>query len=67
LRDILAFAQGEGYGVKGLVRSPVQGPKGNVEFLAWLGTGIPPADEEQLSAWIDAVAPLEETGQENSQ
>lgn len=64
LDDILAFAQHGGYGVKGVARSPIQGPKGNIEFLAWLGVGIPPASDEQVSAWIDAVAPLEETGQE---
>ena len=36
LLDVLAFAQNEGFGVKGLIRSPILGPKGNVEFLAWL-------------------------------
>ena len=67
LLDVLAFAQNEGFGLKGLIRSPVLGPKGNVEFLAWLGYGIPPVDEEQVSAWIDAVAPLEDTSQVDSQ
>ncbi|MDI6768475.1 MAG: TlyA family RNA methyltransferase [Anaerolineales bacterium] len=37
LTDVLAFAQREGFGVRGLMRSPLLGPKGNVEFLAWLG------------------------------
>ena len=64
LLDILSYAQGEGFGVKSLLRSPVLGPKGNVEFLAWLGIGIPPTDEEQVSAWIDAVAPLGNASQE---
>ncbi len=36
LEEVLGFAQGEGFGVRGLLRSPVLGPKGNVEFLAWL-------------------------------
>jgi 23S rRNA (cytidine1920-2'-O)/16S rRNA (cytidine1409-2'-O)-methyltransferase len=36
LRDVLAFAQGQGFAVRGLMRSPLLGPKGNVEFLAWL-------------------------------
>ncbi|MFH2040338.1 MAG: TlyA family RNA methyltransferase [Chloroflexota bacterium] len=36
LMDILLFAQTQGFGVKGLIRSPLVGPKGNVEFLAWL-------------------------------
>jgi 23S rRNA (cytidine1920-2'-O)/16S rRNA (cytidine1409-2'-O)-methyltransferase len=40
LVDILTFARGQGFWVRGLLRSPVLGPKGNVEFLAWLGAGI---------------------------
>ncbi|MCF6278191.1 MAG: hypothetical protein L3J16_05505, partial [Anaerolineales bacterium] len=55
--EILGFAQERGFGVRGLTRSPVLGPKGNVEFLVWLGTGIPPADREQIEAMIDAAAP----------
>ncbi len=37
LLDILRFAQDENFTVCGLIRSPLIGPKGNVEFLAWLG------------------------------
>ena len=36
LTELLDFALHEGYVVRGLVRSPIMGPKGNVEFLAWL-------------------------------
>jgi 23S rRNA (cytidine1920-2'-O)/16S rRNA (cytidine1409-2'-O)-methyltransferase len=39
LIDMLGFAQALGFGVYGLLRSPVLGPKGNVEFLVWLGMG----------------------------
>ena len=39
LTDVLTFAQSEGFGVRRLIRSPLLGPKGNVEFLAWLGVG----------------------------
>jgi len=56
--EILGFAQEKGYGVRGLHRSPVLGPKGNVEFLVWLGLGIPSADGEQLEAMCDAAIPL---------
>jgi 23S rRNA (cytidine1920-2'-O)/16S rRNA (cytidine1409-2'-O)-methyltransferase len=35
LVEVLSFAQNQGYGIQGLVRSPLLGPKGNVEFLAW--------------------------------
>jgi len=37
LQDVLGVAQAEGFGVLGLVRSPLLGPKGNTEFLAWMG------------------------------
>jgi 23S rRNA (cytidine1920-2'-O)/16S rRNA (cytidine1409-2'-O)-methyltransferase len=37
LTEVLTFAQSQGFAVRGLARSPVIGPKGNVEFLAWLG------------------------------
>jgi 23S rRNA (cytidine1920-2'-O)/16S rRNA (cytidine1409-2'-O)-methyltransferase len=36
LMDILTFAQDHGFSVRGLMRSPLLGPKGNVEFFAWL-------------------------------
>jgi len=39
LMDVLTFAQAHGFVVLGLMRSPLLGPKGNVEFLAWLGSG----------------------------
>jgi len=37
LLDVLTFAQSEGFDVRGLIRSPLLGPKGNAEFLARLG------------------------------
>ena len=36
LLDVLTFAQHEGFGVRGLIKSPLLGPKGNAEFLAWM-------------------------------
>jgi 23S rRNA (cytidine1920-2'-O)/16S rRNA (cytidine1409-2'-O)-methyltransferase len=53
LSEVLNFAQLNGYGVRGLVRSPVRGPKGNVEFLAWLVAGAMPASTEMLTGWIE--------------
>lgn len=35
LSEILNFAISDGYQVNGLLRSPLLGPKGNVEFLGW--------------------------------
>jgi len=45
---VLTFAQSEGFAVRGLIRSPLLGPKGNVEFLAWLGAGEPDFNMENL-------------------
>jgi 23S rRNA (cytidine1920-2'-O)/16S rRNA (cytidine1409-2'-O)-methyltransferase len=36
LQEILHFAHAEGFNVLGLIRSPLSGPKGNMEFLTWL-------------------------------
>lgn len=36
LLDVLGFAGQSGYSVRGLIRSPLLGPKGNTEFLSWL-------------------------------
>ncbi len=36
LTDVLEFAQSLGFELKGQMRSPLLGPKGNVEFLIWL-------------------------------
>jgi 23S rRNA (cytidine1920-2'-O)/16S rRNA (cytidine1409-2'-O)-methyltransferase len=49
LTDVLNFAQSDGWSVRGLVRSPLLGPKGNVEFLAWLNvTGTQDASLEEM-------------------
>lgn len=34
---ILGYAQAEGWSPRGLIRSPITGQEGNVEFLLWLG------------------------------
>lgn len=36
LNEVLNFARQENFSVRGLIRSPLLGPKGNTEFLAWL-------------------------------
>lgn len=36
LLDVLTFAKSEGFGLRGLVKSSLMGPKGNAEFLVWL-------------------------------
>ncbi len=39
LYEIIDFSQENGFSLNGLIRSPIQGPKGNVEFLVWLRLG----------------------------
>jgi 23S rRNA (cytidine1920-2'-O)/16S rRNA (cytidine1409-2'-O)-methyltransferase len=58
--DILQFAQTINLAPLGIIRSPIRGPKGNVEFLARLAAGETPPPEETLHRWIDAAAPLPE-------
>jgi 23S rRNA (cytidine1920-2'-O)/16S rRNA (cytidine1409-2'-O)-methyltransferase len=36
LLDVLGYAIKGGFGLRGLVKSPLSGPKGNTEFLVWL-------------------------------
>jgi 23S rRNA (cytidine1920-2'-O)/16S rRNA (cytidine1409-2'-O)-methyltransferase len=52
LGDVLDFAQARGFGLRGLIRSPLLGPKGNLEFLAWLTPGGEPVP---LDAFIQAA------------
>jgi 23S rRNA (cytidine1920-2'-O)/16S rRNA (cytidine1409-2'-O)-methyltransferase len=53
LMDVLAFAQGLDFGVRGLLRSPVLGPKGNIEFLAWFRAGD--AEKTDIVGWVQQV------------
>ena len=55
LLDVLAFAQSMGFGLHGLIRSPLLGPKGNAEFLAWWGYPGAAEDETGLLHWVDPV------------
>jgi 23S rRNA (cytidine1920-2'-O)/16S rRNA (cytidine1409-2'-O)-methyltransferase len=48
LLDVLGFAQKEGLQVRGLIKSPLLGPKGNAEFLVWLGEGKTDVDVNAL-------------------
>lgn len=51
--EILNFAQETGYRVCGLLRSPLEGPKGNVEFLSWMSwPGSESADIQALIAEV---------------
>jgi 23S rRNA (cytidine1920-2'-O)/16S rRNA (cytidine1409-2'-O)-methyltransferase len=49
VEQILGFAQSLEYGLHGLIRSPILGPKGNVEFLAYFRSpGVQGMTIEQL-------------------
>jgi 23S rRNA (cytidine1920-2'-O)/16S rRNA (cytidine1409-2'-O)-methyltransferase len=50
LLEVLTFAVETGFGVRGLIKSPLLGPKGNTEFLAWLDLNQNSAD---ISALVD--------------
>ncbi len=55
LLDVLAAAQALGYTVRGLVQSPLKGPSGNIEFLAWLTVGDEAVTTQDPAALVDVV------------
>jgi 23S rRNA (cytidine1920-2'-O)/16S rRNA (cytidine1409-2'-O)-methyltransferase len=52
--QVATAAYGLGLGTAGVVRSPLPGPAGNVEFFLWLRRGAPPADPGSVT---EAVMP----------
>jgi 23S rRNA (cytidine1920-2'-O)/16S rRNA (cytidine1409-2'-O)-methyltransferase len=56
LQGLLPVAEALGLGPQGLMRSPLLGPKGNVEFLLWCRQGAPALDlaDSILSATLAA-------------
>jgi 23S rRNA (cytidine1920-2'-O)/16S rRNA (cytidine1409-2'-O)-methyltransferase len=54
LVDVLSFAKDTGFGLRGLIKSPLLGPKGNTEFLVWLDFNPPGRDVEELIAGVQA-------------
>jgi 23S rRNA (cytidine1920-2'-O)/16S rRNA (cytidine1409-2'-O)-methyltransferase len=64
LMDVLGEASGQGLIVRGLIRSPLIGPKGNVEFLSWLEcTG---EQVESIESLVDSTVPIGVDGSELS-
>ncbi len=53
LQRVLQLAVGTGYRVLGLDYSPVKGPEGNIEYLAWLS--YEEGAETPWGEWIDEV------------
>jgi 23S rRNA (cytidine1920-2'-O)/16S rRNA (cytidine1409-2'-O)-methyltransferase len=52
LRQVLHFAASVDLAPHGLARSPITGPAGNVEFLAWMGAAGPELDVERAIAEV---------------
>jgi len=58
LLDVLQFSVDQGFQINGLIRSPLIGPKGNLEFLLWLATKEcmhPSYHREDFAKLIDSV------------
>lgn len=56
LLDVLTFAQNEGFGIRGLIKSPLLGPKGNAEFLVWMNQVESP-ERSDIVRLIEGVIP----------
>lgn len=59
LQEVLTAAAQAGYQVRGLIQSPLKGPSGNIEFLAWLAvdSAAPAVDaaDEAIATLIAAL------------
>ncbi|NJD58252.1 MAG: TlyA family rRNA (cytidine-2'-O)-methyltransferase [Anaerolineales bacterium] len=53
LLDVLGSTIPLGYALHGLIRSPITGPKGNVEFLAWLE--YPAEQQVSIESLVDTL------------
>jgi len=63
LRDVLDWAQHNGLGVKGVIPSPLRGPAGNLEFLAYLTAGsteTPAQLDVMIEKCLASVAKIED-------
>jgi len=57
LLDVLNFVQQEGFAIRGLIKSPLLGPKGNAEFLVWLkqASADPQGGSVELNPMVENV------------
>lgn len=55
LMDVLSFAQREGFHIRGLIMSPLLGPKGNAEFLVWLDQASGGEGSEEVARMVERV------------
>lgn len=54
LREFLRYAPECGFGVRRLDFSPIRGPEGNIEYLAWLKKGAESIPEPDIDALVAA-------------
>jgi len=52
LLDVLTYAKQEGFGLLGLIKSPLLGPKGNTEFLLWMNLS---GEGKEVDELVDKV------------
>jgi 23S rRNA (cytidine1920-2'-O)/16S rRNA (cytidine1409-2'-O)-methyltransferase len=55
IEQVLSEAQASGFNPAGVIRSPIRGPAGNVEFLAWLRLERDPSKDDS-NAINDAIS-----------
>lgn len=55
LEQVLEFAESEGFEIKGLIQSPLTGPKGNIEFLVYLQ--YPSTQTSNVQQWVETLYP----------
>jgi 23S rRNA (cytidine1920-2'-O)/16S rRNA (cytidine1409-2'-O)-methyltransferase len=66
LERVVAYAVDAGLGPQAVIRSPLRGPKGNVEFLLWAKKGAAGEPlEEQIERSVGAVSPEPSTISKN--
>lgn len=53
LEEVLGFALEKGFEVRGIIRSPLRGPAGNQEYLAWLNYPNEIQESERLQGMFD--------------
>jgi len=57
LEQVLSFAVQEGFEIKGLIQSPLTGPKGNIEFLTLLC--FPSTAQSNAAEWVEKLYPAD--------
>lgn len=64
LEQVLSFAVLEGFEIKGLIQSPLTGPKGNIEFLTLLT--YPATVQSSSTEWVARLYPTDTQADENA-